>query len=418
MKLATDIQIAAVRNRLAEGMKRHRPRLLFCLRMTVAAAGSLGLAQIFGLQFHGLWAVLTAVVVMQVSVGGSLRAASDYIVGTLCGVAYATAIGLIFAHAGAIGLATALSLAVAPLAFAATVSPMFRVAPFTGVMVLLISSQFGEEPLQLALYRLLEVLLGGAVALTVSLWLFPERAHGLGVDAAARILEQLARDLRQVMQGFTQKIDELVIRDIQDATGRSVGEFQALIAEAERERLVGLVPQPHPGPLSRTLLRLRHDLVIIGRAAMEPLPEPLAQRLDAPLQRVASACSEYLVGAARALSSRASPPSLNRLETALDKYTCEVATLRREELTESLSSAELERLFALGFGFDQLHQHLRDLGRCADEWSSQASARANNDSKLRNLLDTALEAIRKRWALPSREKVVRRPAAATTAGDI
>jgi uncharacterized membrane protein YccC len=417
MKLATHIQIAALRARLASGLKRHRARLLFCLRMTVAAAASLAFAQVFGLQFHGLWAVLTAVVVIQVSVGGSVRATSDYLVGTLCGVAYATAVGLLFPHAGPSGLAAALALAVAPLAFAATVSPMFRVAPVTGVMVLLISSQFGEGPVELGLYRLLEVLLGGAVALAVSLWLFPQRAHGLGVDAAARILAQMAQDLRQVMQGFTQKIDELVIRNIQDAMGRSVGEFQALIAEAERERLVGLVPQPQPGPLSRTLLRLRHDLVIVGRAAMEPLPERLAQRLDAPLQRVASACSEYLVGAARALSSRASPPSLNRLETALDNYTCEVATLRREGLTENLSSAELERLFALGFGFDQLHQHLRDLGRCADERASQPSARAKKDSKPRSLLDAALEAIRER-VLPSGEKVARRSAAAKTAGDI
>ena len=177
-----------------------------------------------------------------------------------------------FPHAGPIALATALSLVVAPLAFAATLSPMFRVAPFTGVMVLLIASQFGEGPVELGLYRLLEVLLGGTVALGVSLWLFPERAHGLGIDAAARILAQLAQDLRQLIRGFTQKIDGVAIRNIQDATGRSVAAFQALVAEAERECLVGFVPQPHPGPLSRTLLRLRHDLVIIGRAAAEPLP--------------------------------------------------------------------------------------------------------------------------------------------------
>jgi hypothetical protein len=89
--------------------------------------------------------------------------------------------------------------------------------------------------------------IGGAVALAVSLWLFPERAHGLGVDAAARILAQLPQDLCQIMEGFTQKIDGLAIRNIQDATGRSVAEFQALVAEAERERLVGFVPQPIPG---------------------------------------------------------------------------------------------------------------------------------------------------------------------------
>jgi uncharacterized membrane protein YccC len=375
--------------------------------MTIAAAASLSLAQIFGLSLHGLWAVLTAVVVMQVSVGGSLRAASDYVVGTLCGVAYATAVVLMSPHAGPIGLATTLPVTVAPLAFAATLSPMFRVAPLTGVMVLLVSSQFGEDPVELGLYRLLEVLLGGAVALAVSLWLFPERAHGLGVDAAARILTHLAQDLRKVMRGSTQKIDAVAIRNIQDATGRSVAAFQDIVAEAERERLVGFVPQPHPGPLSRTLLRLRHDLVIIGRAATEPIPEPLAQRLEAPLQGVARACSDYLVAAARALSSRASPPALDTVETTLDDYACEVAVLRREGVTDSLVSGELERLFALGFGLDQLRQHFGDLGRCVKELARRPSSGTSKASTPRNWADAVADTLRKRWTLQSGEKVTR-----------
>ena len=72
MKFATYTQIATARNWVAACMNEHRARLLFCLRMTIAAATSLALVPIFALQFHGLWAVLTAVMVMQVSVGGSL----------------------------------------------------------------------------------------------------------------------------------------------------------------------------------------------------------------------------------------------------------------------------------------------------------------------------------------------------------
>ena len=82
----------------------------------------------------------------------------------------------------------------APLAFAAALNLIFRVAPFTGALVLLISGQLGEGPIEAALYRLLEVILGGAIGVMVSLVL-PERAHGLGLEAAARILDQLARAL-------------------------------------------------------------------------------------------------------------------------------------------------------------------------------------------------------------------------------
>jgi Putative transposase len=50
-------------------------------------------------------------------------------------------------------------------------------------------------------------------------------------------------------------------------------------AEARRERLIYLAWGPDPGPLLRTLIRLRHDLVMLGRAAIEPLPETFQLRL-------------------------------------------------------------------------------------------------------------------------------------------
>jgi uncharacterized membrane protein YccC len=380
MKYATYFGISSARNRAAAIFSKHRVRLLFCLRMTVTAAISFALAQIFDLPFHGLWAVLTAVVVIQMSVGGSLRATSDYVVGTLCGAAYASALGLVFPHAGTTVLTAALALAVAPLAFAATLSPVFRVAPFTAVMVLLISNQFQEGPIESGLYRLLEVALGGAVAVAVSLWLFPERAHGLGLDAAVRILAQSAQVLRQLLTGFTHKLDAAEIGRIQDETGRAVAAFQGIVAEAEGEHLIGLAAAPNPGPLSRTLLRLRHDLVIIGRAAAEPLPDAVAQRLDPPLRRVAAAFGDYLDSAARALAARASAPSLASVETTLADYTGEIAGLREQGLIESLSSSELERLFTLGLALDQLCQHVADLGRCVQEWSADPKADPSNAS--------------------------------------
>jgi len=376
MKPATGIRISNVRKWTAAAMVKHRAQLLFCLRVTVAAAMSFALAQLFALPFHGLWAVLTAVVVIQMSVGGSLRATSDYVVGTLCGAAYASALGLLFPHAGTMALTAALALAVAPLAFAATLSPMFRVAPFTAAMVFLISNQFGENPIESGLYRLLEVALGGGIAVAVSLWLFPERAHGLGVDAAARILTQLAQSLRRLLGGFTRKLDGSDIKRIQDETGRAVTAFQGIVAEAEGERLVGFIPHRNFGPLARALLRLRHDLVIIGRAAAEPLSDALAQRLDAPLARVAGACSEYLDGAAQALAARVSSPPLGSVEAALDDYAAKFASLREEGLTSGLSSGELERLFALGFVLDQLRQHFVDLERCVQEWAEDPKGRS------------------------------------------
>jgi uncharacterized membrane protein YccC len=350
----------------------YRARLRFCLRMTVAGLLAFAAAQALTIPLHGLWVVLTALVVTQMSVGGSLRATTDYVMGTLGGAIYASAVGMLVPHTTAITLAGLLAITIAPLAYAAALNPSFRIAPFTAVIVLLISSQLGEGPIESAIYRLLEVILGGAIAVTVSLLVFPERAHGLGLEAAARILHQLAQVLPQLLGGFTQKIDASEVRRIQEETGRAVAAFQAIAAEAKRERSVHLVAEPDPAPLSRTLLRLRHDLVIIGRASLVPLSDMLAERLGPPLARIAACASDYLHASASALASRSAPPSLDPTEAALAAYTSEIAALRKEGLTRTLSSSEIEHLFALGFALEQLHQNFCDLGRCVQEWARPA----------------------------------------------
>ena len=74
MKSAIHIKISAAWSRVAAGVGRYRARLLFCLRVTTAAVMAFAVAGLFALPFHGLWAVLTAVVVIQMSLGASLRA--------------------------------------------------------------------------------------------------------------------------------------------------------------------------------------------------------------------------------------------------------------------------------------------------------------------------------------------------------
>jgi uncharacterized membrane protein YccC len=350
-----------------------RARLRFCLRMTVAGLLAFALGQALTIPLHGLWMVLTALVVTQMSIGGSMRATTDYVLGTLGGAVYASAVGMLVPHTNTVAVAILLAITIAPLAYAAALNPSFRVAPFTATIVLLVSTQLGEGPIESAMYRLLEVVLGGAIAVAVSLFVFPERAHGLGLEAAARILDQLARALPQLLAGLTRKLEVEDVRRIQDETGRAVTAFQAIVTEAKRERSVQLVAEPDPAPLSRTLLRLRHDLVIIGRAAMAPPPKDFAERLDPPLGRIAACARDYLHACARALASRAPPPSLAATEAALAAYHSEIASLRKEGLTRTLSSSELEHLFALGFALEQLHHNFSDLGRCVQEWTRPSS---------------------------------------------
>ena len=354
----------------------YRSQLRFSLRMTAAGLVALIVAQSLTLPLHGLWVVLTAVVVTQMSVGGSLRATIEYTIGTLGGAIYAAAIGVLVPHAGAIAQGSVLALTIAPLAFVAAINPNFRVAPFSAVLVLLLSGQLGEGPIESAFTRFLEVALGGAIAIIVSLLVFSQRAHHLGAEAAAQILQRMAKDFPELLAGFTRRLDANKIRQLQDDLGRSVIAFQEIAAEAKRERLVSLGSEPDPGPLSRTLLRLRHDFVIIGRA-VTPLPSDIAQRLDPLLSRLRDDVSEFLGGSATALILRRNSPSLQPAEVALKAYGLAISSLRNEGLTRALSNSEVERLFALSFALEQLHHNLIDLARCVQEWAGDVGAKSS-----------------------------------------
>src|SRR5215472_16020113 len=234
----------------------YRSQLRFCIRVTVAAISALLIAQLFALPLHGLWVVLTATVVTQLSVGGSVRAGAEYVVGTLGGAVYAGIVGFLIPHTTVAAQIGVLALTIAPLAFAAALNLNFRVAPFSAVLVLLISGQLGEGPIESAFTRLLEVTLGGAVAVIVSFLVFPERAHRLAREAAARVLDEMAKDIPDILAGFFQRADATELGRIQDRIGSTVSELQGVVEEFKRERPLGFTSAPDPAPLPRTLLRL------------------------------------------------------------------------------------------------------------------------------------------------------------------
>jgi uncharacterized membrane protein YccC len=105
--------------------------------MAVAAVASFSVAQFLDVPLAGLWAVLTSVVVSQMSLGGSLKATIEYFAGTLGGALYAGVLAAVVPHDDRISVVAVLALAVAPPALLAAINPHFRVAPFTAVTVVL-----------------------------------------------------------------------------------------------------------------------------------------------------------------------------------------------------------------------------------------------------------------------------------------
>ena len=352
----------------------HKTQLSLAVRLAVAAVAAYAIAKALHLMLP-LWAVLTSLIVTQMSVGRSLKATRDYMLGTVGGAVYGGAIAMLIPHSGEGGLLALLVLTVAPMAFVGAVNPSLSAATVTAVIVLLVPAMNHANPLDSTIDRLFEVTVGALTGLAVSFLVLPSRAVSqIRVNAAA-LLELLAAAFAELLAGLTRGLDNDALHRIQDGIGAAVTGLHATGAEAERERSAHLSSGPDTGPLLRTILRLRHDVVMIGRASGVPLPANVQVRLARPLSDVSKAIVGFMRAVAASLRSGGGKVDIQSVDAALQAYAAEVAAVRSAGLIRGLPGDAAERFFALGFSLEQMRQNLNDLDRCHDEWCANAMTR-------------------------------------------
>jgi hypothetical protein len=303
------------------------------------------------------------------SLGKSVKVATDYLIGTLAGVAYGGAIAILVPHESEVAMLVALALAVAPLAFVAAFRTNFNVLPITAIIVLLVPGMQHVSPTVSALDRVLEVTVGGAVGFAVSFLIFPSRALAMTTDAAASTLELMAEALTLLLEHHTQGLEGPDLRRINDGIGASIAKLNATGAEAEHERKARLTSGPDTGPLLRTLLRLRHDMVILGRAIGCELPDSVRDRLTPKLDQISVSASAFLRDSAASLRRRMPPPALLAVDADFQAYIEEFGEVRHEGLTRHMGNEAAERFFALGFALEQMREHLNEVQRVVGEWA-------------------------------------------------
>ncbi|MCK1282832.1 FUSC family protein [Bradyrhizobium sp. 44] len=349
-----------------------KTQLGLAVRVTVAATGAYALATALHLLLP-LWAVLTSIIVTQMSVGRSLKATRDYMLGTIGGAIYGGAIAILIPYSGELGLLGLLVLAVAPLAFVASIYPNLSSATVTAVIVLVLPSMHHADPMASANDRVSEVTVGAVTGLLVSFLVLPSRAVRQIRASAAKLLELIAEAFTELLAGLTRGRDNDALHRIQDGIGTAMVGMNTIGAEAERERSARLSSGPDTGPLLRTILRLRHDVVMIGRSTVVPLPAEVQTRLAAPLTEVSTVIARFLRSAAAALREGAGAPPIHPVHVALQHYAEAVAAVRQDGLIRGQPSDTAERFFALGFSLEQMHQNLCDLDRVVGEWSEAAT---------------------------------------------
>jgi uncharacterized membrane protein YccC len=352
-------------------LESHHAKLGLSLRVTVSAVLTLAIAHLLDLRL-ALWAVLTAVILTQMSVGRSLKATTDYLVGTLGGALYAGAVGALIPHANEPALSANLAITLAPVALVAAANTRFSAAPFTAVMVFLAPTVTHLGPIASAFERVVEVAVGGIVGLAVSFTVVPVHTYELVNKAAGRMLKLMAQGLPELVRGLTRSLDEEANLRIQGAIGGALIRLNGIVVDGKNERIMFLAAEPDQDPLLRTLRRLRHDFVMIGRTAVVPLPKAFQVRLGPVLARVSETAADYLHAHGAALVARQRPASRDVVEAAFSDYAAEMVELRREDLMRDLPIDVVERIFALSFALEQLRHNLGDLERCGAETSGRS----------------------------------------------
>ena len=349
--------------------------LRHAVRVTAAALIAFTVAETLNLP-QGYWAVFTAVLVTQASVGGSVKAALDWVVSTLGGGVYAAFVGTVMPHSDPIAMGIGLGIALAPLAYLAAVRPTFRFAPVTGVIVILVAPVQHLSPAASAMNRLIEISIGGFIGLAVSLVIMPARASNILNQAAARTLGNFADVLPLLLRFDRVHIQhELTVKH--DAALNQIAKLTLAVDEAKRERSSFLSSEPDPEPVLRTLQRLRADIIMLGRATGEPFPDAFHARLAEALGVAVEAMAASFRAVGASLEDRRPPPSLMPVEQAIAHYAHEVGEVREAGFTRGLAGDIIGRTFAVGFALEQLKINLKDLAsRTAERARKPAAAGA------------------------------------------
>ncbi len=320
--------------------------------LAYAIATALGLPQ-------GFWAVLTTIIISQNSVGGSLKAALERLVGSLCGALVGAIAAILLPSHAPLPVGVALVVAIAPLALLTAFSPGFRVAPVTAIIVLLSTGAATMGPLGFALDRVLEIALGTVIGLAVSLLVAPARAHAQVREAASQattLLAEIMAALAPAVRTGAPDLGTLPTR-VQAALNR----LDMAVEEAARERRSRLSDDAGCEPLFRTLRRLRQDILGFNRMLNTAWPDQVQAVLAAPWSVLAAAIEATLRSLARDLMRRRAPEDAAALRTGMADFNAAIDAVRRDGLTRDLPADAVGRILGSVFLADQLHRDLEDL---------------------------------------------------------
>ena len=289
------------------------------LRTAIAGASAFLLAEYLALP-QGYWSVITAIMITQESVGATLEAVRDRLIGTFAGAV----IGFLLAVAtpsGEWGTLVAMVISTGLLAIFAARYPSLRIAPMTAAIMLIATPSHADVVIS-ASHRVSEILLGCIVGIGMQLLIFPQRAETLLRAKVAQALSLMAEFLLADQRASVVQLD----RDLQDVHRH----MDKLVNQVEVEHFGKVRGRGlEPTNVNHALRRLRFAVATLHRVTHRAAAGHDAAAA-AKVQAVNRAVHAYLLELSSEVNATGPAASVEGIDEAYSRFLASSSTTLRE----------------------------------------------------------------------------------------
>jgi uncharacterized membrane protein YccC len=340
-----------------------KPRLRQALKAAIAACLSYLIADLLGLP-QAFWTAVVAIVVTQASIGASLGQALDWFLGSVIGGVVGGAVAILVGSTSQAHMLAGLAGTIFVLGFFAATRPQMRIACVNATIIILTNSG-ATTPVASAGMRILEVVIGTAVAILIMLVILPARAGPVLANHIAHTLPLYFSMLDELLgAALSGQYDTEGIAKTNAKIRTAVATNEALSRQVQTEVAGFLADNPDPEALLTALRRLWHTELMLARTVSVPLPAEALSRLRPGLEELRQAIEElrYQVSplhAARGGSAKA----IAKVEQSVARLSEEIADIHDSGALRSMPMDDVLRLMTFDFALEQLRQNVKDLAK-------------------------------------------------------
>jgi uncharacterized membrane protein YccC len=330
-----------------------RQALQMVVAVTIAFVASVAL----GLR-EPSWAVLSALLVVQGSVGGTVTGAFNRVVGAAIGLALGLLIILVL---GVEEWRQLVSLVIA-VGVMAVIAGHWQRLRYGLVTVAILVVAPGQELFEDSLLIAGEVAIGAVSGALAGAVVLPVAAHRSALRHLGRAVQACGRLLKASMQELAADGEEDVSA-LQEEIKNELDEAREMMSQSRRTRPSRHLPSQFE--MLRHVDRLWYTLALVNRLRGRRLPDAAMQRVREPLEKATEAAADYLEELGSTIAAAERPaPAPERLES-VSQLVAAVDDLRDRDLVPSASEDEAEALFTLSFVWQQINSNTGDLAACA-----------------------------------------------------